>query len=42
MQKEINSSDISMLTKGIVVRKLTSVKKHPRGIKYVERIVHKY
>lgn len=33
MQKEINSSDISKLTKGIIVRKLTSVKKHPRGVK---------
>lgn len=42
MQKEINSSDISKLTKGIIVRKLTSVKKHPRGVKYVERIIHKY
>lgn len=33
MQKQITSSDINMLTKGIIVRKLTSVKKHPRGVK---------
>lgn len=33
MQKEINSSDINLLTKGIIVRKLTSVKKHDKGIK---------
>lgn len=33
MQRQINSSDIKMLTKGIIVSKLTSVKKHPRGIK---------
>lgn len=33
MQKKINSSDISLLTKGIVVRKLTSKKYHPRGQK---------
>lgn len=30
MQTQITSSDINMLTKGIIVRKLTSVKKHPR------------
>lgn len=33
MQTQITSSDINMLTKGIIVRKLTSVKKHPRGVK---------
>lgn len=36
------ATNITHLTKGIIVRKLTSVKKHPRGVKYVERIVHKY
>lgn len=33
MQTQITSSDIGKLTKGIIVRKLTSARKHPRGIK---------
>lgn len=41
-EKQKIAQTIEDLDKVIIVRKLTSVKKHPRGVKYVERIVHKY
>lgn len=40
-QKRIKSDNIDLLTKGIVLRKLTNKKYHPRGIKlYIFSIRH--